>query len=139
MNDTFKFRLWDKLHKKMQTEDWFYLTPAGNIYEMSDYGETHISRPNMSLMRYTGLKDKNGKLIYEGDIFKVNISNLFDWAVKETVYGVVVFEKDGFFIKFTETGYGERLGRISEFLEKHDKEIIGNIYEDENLLKDEDN
>jgi hypothetical protein len=72
----------------------------------------------MVLMQYTGLKDKNGKEIYEGDILR------FDFY-----YRPMVVEYEGW-------GFGcIRDDGIKEMPNKEYREVIGNIYENKELLK----
>ena len=79
MNDRFKFRVWDKPTCRMFYDvcigflkagdpppfDWVCAdTPEGQV----NYTGNRLK--NIKIMSCTGLKDKNGKLIYEGDIVK---------------------------------------------------------------------
>lgn len=76
------------------------------------------------LMQYTGLKDKNGKEIYEGDILNMTYHGSVS-IVEPEIKSVVSFERGTFII---ENGFS--LGKIGRSLE-----VIGNIYENPQLLE----
>lgn len=141
-----KFRIWDKLLGRMEkvqqlifginydygriiaviecvdkdnNQETIYKTYQRVIY--TDDGE----KSEGILMQYTGLKDKNGKEIYEGDIVK-NKLGLF--VVIED--GCAMFEvRDEQRITF------KQLPLIEFFAEDENVEVIGNIFENQDLLK----
>ena len=77
------------------------------------------------LMQFTGLKDKNGKEIYEGDIVK-NKSELYKVKFACGAFGVINIENDMDASPFCSGGKWEKW--LKEI------EVIGNIYENPELL-----
>ena len=77
MNREIKFRVWDVGNKEMlevqelNFESTFY---GGRIAIRPDQYNDYFDTEDMILMQYTGLKDKNGKEIYEGDIIRIKNS-----------------------------------------------------------------
>ena len=76
------------------------------------------------VMQFTGLKDKNGKDIYDGDIFDSPSKNKF----------YVKWWKDGWYYNNVKDEEYHVNGNLSEVAE--DWEVIGNIYENPELMKE---
>mgnify|MGYP001601461374 FL=1 len=113
-----KFRGWDNQEEIM----------ISNIHE-SDLWMSALSG-NYILMQFTGLLDKQGKEIYEGDILEAD-SSYHVWGGKKLskFIGVVKWdnEKTGYYCSFKDTNR-------SDFDIPH-IEVIGNIYENPELIK----
>lgn len=92
----------------------------------------HFGLHEVDLVQYTGLKDKNGKEIYEGDI--VNIADIYDqvnFGGKRTYEKKEVEYQDFGWLPFITPG-----GIDCSFMYSDtDCEVIGNIYENPELIK----
>lgn len=120
---------------------WIYGYLADDNYIMSEQGYEKMVDPE-TVGQYTGLKDKNGKMIFEGDIVECN--NGFDYAK-----GEVVFENGAFGIgTINLIGISECCcdnfaslwqlywdQEIMDGLELYYCEIIGNIHDNPELLE----
>ena len=118
-----KFRAWDREIKK--TYQWEELIEQMSVIFDLLNGR-RAKHCNKTLLEYTGLKDKSGKEIYEGDIVGYK-EKLWGKEVTEVAWGLAggvwsVPDANGFYL-------------LSELLKKHKCEIIGNIYENKELLK----
>ena len=88
------------------------------------------SNDNIKIMQYTGLKDKNGVLIFEGDICKINYS-LDSQKNSYCEHGIVLIE-------YHEGSYWavNKEDKYHVIIDKQEVlEVIGNIYENPYLLK----
>ena len=128
---TIKFRAWIKDYALIAEVNYLNIDYK-EIVVMIDGNDYEFNCGEYELMQYTGLKDKNGKEIYEGDIITFpkssNTNPLFE----------VYFNTElGFWgVKKVKGYWGIRL---SELYEWGYWKVIGNIYEDKHLLEWEGN
>ena len=136
MNDRFKFRVWNKPGNSYisakDDADFVYLEEEGNItvglYNGDEEDILYLKEEDLIVEQCTGLKDKNGRLIYEGDIIRL------PWqAGWPDLIGVVKFNElyACFLLSKTITDRAEQ-----SFWWNDSKEVIGNIHEKPELLKE---
>ena len=125
-----KFRAWDKLDGKMyHTVETIDFKDGVDMRDDKGKGCFRMFE-NVDLMQYTGLKDKNGKEIYEGDIVEYDgtdkgwATTLNNGRYKVRIDAVKGIELVGYY----EPSYVHLDGFFGNF------EVIGNIYEQPNLL-----
>ena len=128
-----KFRAWDVHEKKMFTNDQLIIW-NGNVYA-NDNSELNVNNlkgwsiDEKYLMQSTGLKDKNGKEIFEGDIVKYK-------AGCNTFTEEVAYDKNfaGFGVMDAYADIIFSFGELAEDIDLHSLEVVGNIWEDGELL-----
>lgn len=124
-----QYKLWDKKNKRWYDEDNVLLERDGALmeYHYDCFENLYvIDRTNdFIVVPYTGLKDKRGKKIHEGDIVKTDLGN-----------GVVIFDSGAFLVRNLDDDeyYG-----FDDFFSLYEGgcylvEVIGNVFENPELL-----
>jgi len=112
---TFKFRGWHQTAKEMVYDENF-----GDVLRWYREGQP------LEIMQYTGLKDRNGKEIYEGDVTRGGAYlHQIVWMDDKANYGAKVIRGEGVLVR-----------NLTFPLRYVDAlEVIGNIYENTDLLE----
>lgn len=133
-----KFRAWHKIWEEMgKVKRIRFDDDDGNMSKVLFIGKKFGANENIDeieLMQSTGLKDKNGKEIFEGDIITNGI-DIVDVRNHETLgFYTLVNGREVFF------GHGTNIEEFEEDVEGVTEvvEIIGNIYENPELLEDKE-
>ena len=144
-----KFRAWDSYEKKMLFADEFpiFFEKDNGFHSGKCADNGNGDWGNLPLMQYTGLKDKNGKEIYEGDI--ILIENQKTQIQKKKAICTIAMSSRGGYCAIIEKVIKWENFRLDppapkthiyffNILDTLVYEIIGNIYENPGLIKKED-
>lgn len=117
-----KFRAWNEITKHMSYSGTWSL--AGNCDLFNTVDEFFNSENHVRFMQFTGLKDKNGKEIYEGDVIlseNFNSTHLVIWGPR--IQATVIRHQAGWPPQYLDCEYAGW-------------KVIGNIYENPELIKE---
>lgn len=118
-----KFRVWDKKENKII--DWWTILNHYNLNEFLDSVSRYFNR--YIIMQYTGLKDKCDTEVCEGDIVR------YDHAIHPL--RLITFDDGGFNYKIPECDTPHCFRRLASGIARLDMEVIGNVYENPELLE----
>ena len=120
MSREIKFRAWDKHHNSMEYINDLYWFEENGIHNFND--------DNYVFMQNTGLKDKNGKEIYDSDIVKVT------WGSGKIVfYEVKYCGSLGYhYLRDTKNKEDDDIICIYDYSQM---DVIGNVFDNPELLK----
>ncbi len=130
-----KFRAWDSAKKEM-FKDTFAITESGQVVVVEQ--EDVVCPPDyvfvdyLVIMQSTGLRDKNGKEIFEGDILACKTDD-------EVINLNVFWDEEHALFMFESKKYNEQ-EPLAELVENNTYpfEIIGNVHETPELLEDKE-
>jgi len=127
---TLKFRVWGKIMKRWWCEDSQYLQMDGKKIHPAPWSTLSADLPDehIVIQQYTGLKDTNGKDIYEGDIIQLEGSPIsysiewdkYQWAIN--AHGALGYDPDWNLQPFNHCVYERAI-------------VVGNIFETPELLE----
>ena len=126
-----KFRAMMRDKNSVHDGLWVYVSCAGNDMWNSMNGRYYGDIRYETVGQYIGLKDKNGKEIYEGDVVRIRSQYETDEPVDSVA--IVCFRDGAFRCSFHDMLLGEKV--CSGSSGNWNMEVIGNIYENPELAE----
>lgn len=121
-----KYRVWDKESQTMLDVSLIDFKKGVLVGEHWEFGETNfMSFDDIKLMQSTGLKDKNGKEVFIGDIVKCTRGCHHEVYLEKEYAGTFIGGMPAIYLKGLNVGYAWT----------GSEEIIGNIHENPNLVE----
>ena len=120
-------------YRGKQNDTWLYgyvFEKAGEYFIFDDKGQHEVNQE--SIGQFTGIKDTNEKLVYEGDIILIPPTNF-----NVEIIGVVVFYNASFIVRSLSSGSNFSIDYVfrERMPGKPNPQIIGNIFESKELIE----
>lgn len=146
-----KFRAWDKAKHRMLGVDQLAFGPDGKLVSIYSDGPDFSNdsealmgeKPDLNdavLMQYTGLHDKNGREIYEGDLLRVELDDDPDsYYIAPVTWGGSDYPAFDIMSKYWPKNVSYDTNVLSAIIAGWSEEVmsvIGNIYENPEMLED---
>lgn len=130
-----RFRAWDKNHECFVPNFYWYLDPIGRARWVDDDSEAK----DLVIQQSTGLYDKKNQEIYEGDLVKINKKHIAYWLQNAPEYscGEIAFVNTSFSVRQKMIGRTELNDFVFCDCCPCGLEVIGNIFKNPELLKNE--
>lgn len=140
----FKFRVWENVENKMNYDcivgdNFIIFNYTGDCEDDLFTGDVdfvhlcELNRKYFTIMQYTGIRDMTGKEIYEGDILGDEYGNNI---ISKIAYNKGVFRVIEKHNRFTDPIDYFATGKLVNGVYIKDMKVIGNIYENKDLLED---
>jgi len=118
-----KFKVWDKDNNSC-CPDFFAFQEDGHI--LWEWSQGDFTKSSNRFQQFTGLKDRNGREIYEGDILNYTLAGIVEDIKVEVRWG------DCAWILY-DIEYKDCIGHLTVAIKTY--EVVGNIFENPELLK----
>lgn len=137
MNRVIKFRAWDATNSRMVYDEFYIHQKTGTCFYLNDNDTTgeplyDCGEEEPTLMQFTGLNDKWGKEIYEGDIVESDHSPL---GKPSRITRVIVYHNGAFRTQRSKGSSATRFNSLfPQKIYKTNLKVIGNIFQNPELI-----
>ena len=127
MSREIRFRAWDKKEKAMASvENLNFEFNMANLHFSHDYFKDNIDLNEVELMQFTGLQDRSGREIFEGDI----LQSIDGGVIKEVRFNTFHAMFETVILKSVEEYWIGSVSMLSKYI-CDNYHVIGNIYENQ--------